>query len=170
MVSELIESLRLASGDLRLEPEPCDLGRLVADACEEFRLLQPGRDLRVLTSGPLVLRLDPDKITSVIENLLTNAVLHSGSSAPITVSLGHDAAERRAVLRVGDRGPGLPQARREEMTKPVVSFDAQGRVHGLGLFSVRLIVEAHGGRVWSETGSEGFAVCVGLPMENSQQL
>ncbi len=67
-----------------------------------------------------------------------------------------------AIVRITDTGPGIPEEIRERMFNPFFTTRAEGT--GLGLAIVHRIVDAHGGRLDVESGGDGTAVTVGLPV------
>ena len=98
-------------------------------------------------------------------NLISNAMKYSPAGSPVEVAL--EPTRGNVVLRVSDRGPGVPQPDRVRVFEPFqragLSKDAVPGV-GLGLFVVRRIVEAHGGEIAIEdTPGGGAAFRVSLP-------
>jgi C4-dicarboxylate-specific signal transduction histidine kinase len=96
------------------------------------------------------------QIQQVLLNLAVNG-LQAMKDAPdrvLTISLARwgDAA----IVSVADRGPGVPEALREQIFEAAVSSKADGL--GLGLYLSRLIVTDHGGRIWVEENPEGGAI------------
>jgi two-component system sensor histidine kinase GlrK len=99
--------------------------------------------------GPEVVLGDADKIRTIVDNLISNAIKYSPRSAAITVSL---ATEREfAVLDVIDHGPGIGADERERIFESFYQGKppAEGRVKGsgLGLAIAREYAAAHGGGI-----------------------
>ncbi|MER5754123.1 HAMP domain-containing sensor histidine kinase [Streptomyces sp. NPDC002088] len=163
----LLARLDAAEVDAPLRPQETDLVELVEEAAAAFRASHPGRPLTV-TSGPasLKLRLDPHRIRQVLDNLLTNAAVHTpaGTRVSVRVALEQDMA----LVRVEDAGPGIPAADRERVFDRFYRVDkARSRDRGgsgLGLSVAGSLVRAHGGTI--ELGDEpGITVfTVGLPL------
>ena len=124
------------------------------------------RDLRVAVQGSLEgLRADPELLKVAFQNLLVNAAQAMHGRGDITVTL--QQANDIAHLDVSDSGPGIPPEVREKLFTPFFTTKAKGT--GLGLATVRRIVEAHGGRVTVvQSGREGTTVRVSLPMGHSR--
>jgi len=111
---------------------------------------------------------DPNRLERMLGNLLSNAIKYSGTGAEITVRVRERGGE--AIVTVSDRGPGIDpkdlphlfergyRAARDESTEGL----------GLGLYITRLLVEAHGGRIWvdSEVG-RGSSFNFTLPLVQS---
>ncbi|GHF10789.1 sensor histidine kinase [Streptomyces fumanus] len=163
----LLARLDAAEVEAPLRRTDTDLTELVRQAADAFRASHPGRPLTV-TAGPeaLTLPLDPQRIRQVLDNLLTNAAVHTppGTSVSVTVTAGADTAE----VRVADTGPGVPAADRDRVFDRFYRVDkARSRDRGgsgLGLAVARSLVEAHGGTV-TLTGAPGATVfTVTLPL------
>ena len=94
---------------------------------------------------------DPAALRAVVQNLIANAVKYGGDHAWVHVSVSNGAAKRRGevLIRVEDRGIGIPAAEQARIFEPFFrGADALARhIHGngLGLSIVKRVVEAHGG-------------------------
>jgi two-component system sensor histidine kinase SenX3 len=111
---------------------------------------------------------DPEELRTAVSNLLDNAVKYSPDGVHISVEL--DAPdEKRVVLRVRDRGVGVPEDELKRIFKRFYRVTerslAQVKGTGLGLFIVRSIARKHGGRVFaqSEGAGKGTTVTLELP-------
>ena len=158
LIAELLDVARIDSGRVQLKRLPTDLARLVrhrVDAQVAAGKERAGFLLDLADDVPEVW-VDPDKIGQVVDNLLENATRHG--EPPVTVSLRHDPDG--VVLAVSDEGPGVPE---HQATRVFGRFwKGSGRSStGLGLYVVRGLVEAHGGRVAlvpAESGGARFVV------------
>ena len=111
---------------------------------------------------------DPEDLRTAVSNLLDNAVKYSGSQVDISVQLGLGEQERRLILRVQDRGMGIPRSELKSIFKRFYRVPgralAQVRGTGLGLFLVRTVAKRHGGRVSAESAGEGKGATVILEL------
>ena len=125
------------------------------------------RELRVTVEGVLDdLRADPELLKVAFQNLLVNAAQAMHGRGDITIRLQH--AHDVAHLDVSDSGPGIPPEVREKLFTPFFTTKAKGT--GLGLATVRRIVEAHGGQVLVvRSGREGTTVRVSLPTRRARR-
>lgn len=181
MVEDLFELSTIDSGTLRLRPEPVVLVDIASDAVADVRPLAALRGIRITPgaiTGDLVLA-DPQALTRVITNLLTNSVRYAPAESEVRVSAqALDTA--RVMLSVTDQGPGVPRTdlarmfdvgwradpARGDGSAPAVPARTEAPVvsgAGLGLAIVRGIVEAHGGEVRAGHVPEGFRMDVVLP-------
>lgn len=165
MIDDLVESTRLESGAVVLDRRPIDPVQLIEELVERIGSPEERRRLRVEVAGrlPTVL-IDPHRIERAVTNLLTNALKYSPSDEDVIIRL--ERRTRDLLLSVTDRGPGIPP---ELLPKVFERFytgsDATGRGIGLGLYIARLIVEAHGGRIWAESEEgRGTTVRMVLPL------
>ena len=110
-------------------------------------------------------RADFAQIERVLANLLENAMRYSDGE-PVTIRAL--PVGDRAIIRVIDRGPGIPRAERERIFEPFYQAPPAAGPHagsGLGLAIAKGFVEANGGRIWVEsTPGLGSAFVVELPM------
>lgn len=170
MIEDLLESSQLESGALLLRRRPIDLSRLAAEVVAQLPSVDERQRIRVLapSPGPRV-SADAARIERVLMNLLQNALKYSPADASVELEVRQGADE--ALVAVIDHGAGIPV---DELPRLFQRFSRVGRAEagpggfGLGLYIARLIVEAHGGRVWAEsevgTGSKfGFALPSAAP-------
>ena len=163
----LLARLDAAEVDAPLRPADTDLVDLVEQAADAFRASHSGHPLTV-TANPdtLRLRIDPQRIRQVLDNLLTNAAVHTpvGTKVSVTVSAGKDTAS----VQVADAGPGIPATDRERVFDRFYRVDkARSRDRGgsgLGLAVASSLVCAHGGTIElsSEPGATVFTVSLPL--------
>ncbi len=121
-------------------------------------------------------RMDPDQLRQVFENLLINATEAAADPGLVEVEIervpaparasDHDAwgeFEELVVVRVSDDGPGIPEEVRERIFHPFFTTKSQGS--GVGLSTVKKIVDSHGGLIDVDRSSLGGArFTVRLPM------
>ncbi|MFB7248868.1 sensor histidine kinase [Streptomyces populi] len=164
----LLARLDAAEVDAPLRLREADLVALAGEAAAAFRAGHPDRPLTTASRpDALVLRMDPHRIRQVLDNLLTNAAVHTPAGTAVSVEVARQ--RDTAVVRIEDAGPGVPPADREKVFDRFYRVDkARTRDRGgsgLGLSVARSLVHAHGGTITLESrpGSTLFTVTLPLP-------
>jgi hypothetical protein len=164
LIDELLDMARVRVGQpLELAPRSTDLVALVGDVVAR----QPARDrVRVRADHPsLVGEWDGPRLERVVENLVSNALKYSPAGGNVTITLAGEG-DGAAMLSVSDRGVGIPAADQPHVFERFQRAGNVGGIRGtgLGLASVKQIVEQHGGTisVESEEG-QGSTFTVRLP-------
>ncbi len=173
LVDNLLDSVRIESGEMRLRKQAVNLESVVADAIELMRPLIDQRGQRVvgrLFAGP-VLTGDSPRLSSVIVNLLANANKFAPDQTTVWVDMEWSADD--VTVWVEDEGPGLPvQGELRDLFAPFRRSpheEPSERGTGLGLAIVHAIVVAHGGEVKVAAPLQGSGARIGivLPLETT---
>ncbi len=141
-----------------------DLVAVLGEVTREMAMA-PGAHPMELTTAlrSLEMEADWDKVKQVVINLLDNAFRFSPGDAPVTVTC--EVRDGTAVVKVKDRGPGVPPEKRDRLFEKFTQSKAEGmeRGLGLGLYIVRTFVEAHAGEVWIED-EDGFGTVMAFSL------
>jgi len=144
LISELLDIARIDSGRLTVRRQVVDLKRTIDRHLAGMVAAgeDPDRFTLTVADGLPELWADADKLDQVLANLLENAVRHGAGHVTIVVEPAEDGAE----VTVMDQGEGIPP---ELHDRVFTRFWRSGRRGGtgLGLYIVRGLVEAHGGRI-----------------------
>jgi signal transduction histidine kinase len=141
---------------------PVDMTALARE-CVELAVvrhhLQPGAiALETHDATPLTVRGDAEELRTVVTNLLDNAVKYSTDAVRVSVSVAAPAPDT-VWVRVQDRGVGIPKKQLKRIFNRFYRVQARGikqvKGTGLGLYIVRSIARAHGGRVFAQSEGEG---------------
>jgi signal transduction histidine kinase len=157
-----------------------DLGAIAGECMELARSrhhLQPGALHFESANGqahiggtPFPIQGDPEELRTAVSNLLDNAIKYSGDHVDVAVRI-EPVDEKRVALRVRDHGVGIPADQLKRIFKRFyrVPRRSTSRVKGtgLGLFIVRSIARAHGGKVFAESEGEGLGTTVTLELPRS---
>jgi two-component system, OmpR family, sensor kinase len=148
LVEELLLLARLDQG-LPVGREPVDLSAVVDAAVDAARAADPERPIGVDSQAPVVVLGAESRLRHIVDNLLTNARVHTPAGTRVHVRLAAEDGE--GVLEVADEGPGVPAEDVDRIFERFFRTDrsrtrSQGGV-GLGLAIVRSVLEAHGGAV-----------------------
>lgn len=167
MIRDLVDSARLEFGELHLEKKPLDLKSFLADLLERMAEGVEGVErvrVEILENLPPV-DADPDRLERIFLNLLTNALKYSPPDTEVLIRA--EKVDREVMVSVSDQGVGispedLPHIF-ERFYQPRGGRKAGGL--GLGLYITKMLVEAHGGRIWvhSELG-KGSTFYFTLPL------
>lgn len=176
LLSRLVEDLRVLSladaGKLTLLRRPLDLREVVGGEALSFQAQAERREVRLetrLPDQPLTLAGDPDRLTQVVANLLSNALAHTPAGGVVRLEARREG--NQALLTVSDTGSGIPEAAvakvfdRFYRADPSRTRSSGGS--GLGLAIVKTLVELHGGTVRAANRPSGGAELeVSLPLGN----
>ncbi len=158
LVGDMLDMARIEGNALELRLEPVDVSSAVEAAADRLRVVSPAREVDVEVDGdPLLVVADWDRLGQILDNLLRNADRAAPPRTPIAVRATR-GARSMVVIRVVDRGPGIPEELRPRLFHRFVRGDDPGGIAGgagLGLVIVRGLVEAHAGRVWLEDTPPG---------------
>jgi two-component system sensor histidine kinase KdpD len=160
-VENLLDLSRLQAGAADAAPELWTADELVSRAVEELG------SARVQVTGRNDLpaaRVDALQIQRALVNLLENALRFSPPEEPVHVRI--TATRRELLIRVTDRGPGVPEAERERIFEPFhrVAGGPPQPGAGLGLAIARGFADANGGRLWLESrAGQGASFVLALP-------
>jgi len=166
--SEVIQRLRDLLGNQKFERKEFDLNEVVSDLESIMRAEARRRGVVLeIRRAPetLAIMADPIQIQQVLINLVLNAMdaVADESEARRTVVVSVAKGEGGAVLAVRDRGRGIAPEYRTKLFESFFTTKRDGM--GIGLSITRTIVEAHGGRVWVESGpGEDTVFQVALPL------
>ncbi|MFL5737414.1 MAG: sensor histidine kinase [Actinomycetota bacterium] len=165
-LTELVEALlRWSVGRSRIRKRRMDLMKIVNDVVAS---IDDAERERVVVLGPpsVIVRADPLYLRSAVGNLVRNALMYSDPSTKVRVVLHRSPDE--AHISVIDEGPGVPPEEVPTIFDPFI----RGRVgqrsrkgRGLGLFVTQRVVDAHGGRIWTESVPQGGRFHILLPTE-----
>jgi len=152
---------------------PLDFSALVGECVELARtrhhLDSDHLEYKQSVSEPSSARVlgDPEELHTAVTNLLDNAVKYSPDGVHIAVELAVPDDES-VVLRVRDRGVGIPQNELKRIFKRFYRVRQRGKARvkgtGLGLFIVRAIAKNHGGRVFAQSDGVGKGTTVTLEL------
>ena len=164
-ISELMDVVRLDSGVARPRREIVTAAEIVEAALARFGDALAANSLALdVSAEDLRVQVDPGQITEALGHGLENAARYSPVGSEIRVS--SETADGSVLLRVADRGPGIPLSERERVLQRFVRLPSASVVPGtgLGLSIARSLVEMNGGRLkLSESAAGGTLFEIELP-------
>jgi signal transduction histidine kinase/HAMP domain-containing protein len=159
LIDNLLESVRIESGQLGIRRQPLALGEVVADAAALIHSLMAQRRQTLVIELPAdlpALEGDGPRLTQVFVNLFANASKYAPEGSAVRVGAGRDAGT--LSVWVEDEGPGVPEGERgvifERFRRSTGEEPEPGGL-GLGLWICKSIIERHGGTIGVARTAEG---------------
>ncbi|EWM14422.1 cell wall metabolism sensor histidine kinase WalK [Kutzneria sp. 744] len=171
LLDDLLLLARLDAAEAPLRPEPVDLVEIAVAAADGFQAARPDHPF-ALEVEPSALPMigDPMRLRQVLDNLLTNAAVHTDPGTPVTLRLRTELGW--AVAEVADGGPGIsPENQARVFDRFYRVDDSRTRRSGgtgLGLSVVHSLVTAHGGAVTLQSRPGATAFTVRFPLSARQ--
>ena len=175
MINDLLDISKMEDGSLRTERKPVQVKPLIDRAVLQVSSLATAKGIllqRQIATDLPALCGDEDKLVRTLVNLLSNAIKFTPERGSVLLSVRHVTRPERTnsiVLVCRDTGEGIPSEAFERIFEKFgqVEGRAGGRKmsSGLGLTFCKMVVEAHGGRIWVEsTPGQGSAFSFAIPI------
>lgn len=154
-MSRLIEDLLNFSRSARLAVSPVttDLSAMAEEIISEHRMRDPGFRAEVMIQPGIMANADRGLIHVALTNLLGNAVKYSSKESNPVIIFDSLLDESGVIYYVRDNGAGFDMAKADKLFSPFQrlhsSHEFQGT--GVGLATVKRIIERHGGRIWANS-------------------
>jgi signal transduction histidine kinase len=167
LIDALLELSRTGRRELR--EEPLDMQALVASTVDTLRGSIEGRGAELVVGALPAARGDATGVGQVLSNLLVNALAYLQPGRAGRIEVGGETRDGMSRYFVSDNGVGLSSAAQRKLFQVFQRFRpdlAQGE--GIGLATVKRIVERHGGRIWAESAEGvGTTFFFTLPSEGA---
>ena len=168
LVDQLLDLARAQAGTITIAAAPVQLDRLAREVIDRYRGAASVKQLTIVlgaSAEDISILGDPERLSQVLGNLLTNAIRFAPTGGVIDVQVfGPSLSEDVVGVSVYNSGEPIPPEDREKVFEP---FSASSRRVGgtaLGLSISRTIIEAHGGKIWVESGTTGTKFVFTLPV------
>ncbi len=156
LINDILDIEKLESGHMRMELQVTDLHALLSQAIASTDGYGLSNDVHIALhceAGAWLVEVDPDRLTQVVTNLLSNALKFSPPGGTVDVQVRHVGSGIRVEVR--DQGPGIPDEFRSRIFQKFSQADSsdarQKGGTGLGLNISRAIVEKFGGTIGFDT-------------------
>jgi signal transduction histidine kinase len=164
LVDSMLFDARLAY--VPLEPQQLDLADVLEEAlfAQDERAAREGKTLEMdAPPGPMKMEGDRDLLVRAFENLIDNSLKYSGPDGRLHISL--EAQPNAHVIQFADNGEGIPpEYLPDRIFEPLVRARSHGSGSGLGLSTVRKIIDMHGGSITAHSRvGAGTTMTVRLP-------
>ena len=157
IIRNVLNLTRLESGTITIHKEWQPLEEIIGVVLNRLseRLREHPLELKIPTDLPLI-PFDTLLMEQVMSNLMENALRHTPTGTPIAITV---TPQKSAVMiEIADRGPGIPAHEEESIFHKFTRSTSTRVGAGIGLSICRVIIEAHGGRIWAENRTGGGAV------------
>jgi PAS domain S-box-containing protein len=169
IIATSLDLEKLKRGTLRMDATDTNLFDIVRGSIETLAELADRKEVRIqiLADGRvagaedrLIFRVDPVHLQRCVDNLIKNAIEASPPGLAVTVELV--ASDEGVRIRVHNGGDPIPPDVRATLFHPFSTFGKRGGT-GLGIYGVKMAIDAMGGRVDYETGAQGTTFTIELP-------
>jgi two-component system sensor histidine kinase VicK len=167
MINGFLNISRLESGKIYIEKHEFNIDKLLQDMIAEIELSSTTHRIEFSGCGELIVDADRDKISSVITNLISNAVKYSPKGKLINVTC--ESNEREITVSVKDEGMGIKPSDLKKVFDRYYRVDTAHTQHisgfGIGLYLSAEIIQHHNGKIWAESESgKGSTFYFNLPL------
>ena len=167
MVQDVFELSKATSGNLPIEVARLDLAKLVRQTLADMdeRIQESSLTFKLsVTSEPLMIEADGEKLYRVFQNLIINALQYSLENSRVYIQL--DSIDHRAVAWVKNTSRQELNFEPAEIVERFVRADSSRTTegHGLGLSIVQSFTEACGGDFYIDLNADLFTACVSFPL------
>lgn len=173
LIDDILRLSRAASAQLR--PEPVDLSAIAREICADLADQEPHRNADVIIQDGLRTEGDPALLRAALENLLANAWKYTSKQPRARIEVGSVSYAGEITFYVRDNGVGFDM---KEADRLFTAFHRLGTAApfegtGVGLATVKRILQRHGGRIWA-VGAVGqgatFSFTIPPPAGSSAEL
>lgn len=178
-IEGIVDLARIEVGDLELHRNWGSVDEIIDVALAQAEPLTQQHQIRLSLEDELpVVRVDARAVAEVIYTLIDNAAKYSPAGTEIIVEAVR-SSEEVVRIAVEDQGPGIPADLRERVFERFFRATDEGAMResraagvGMGLAIAKGIVEAHGGRIWIESGAmgRGTRVLFTVPVGDDEML
>ena len=170
LVNDLLQLSKMDSTDYRLSKEWVDFVVFYNQIIDRFELTKDQNVIfeRKLPDKAILVEIDPDKLTQVIDNIISNALKYSPEGGKVTFRVNEH--EDKIIVSVTDQGVGIPKGNIDKIFGRFYRVD-KARTRklggtGLGLAIAKEMVEAHDGQIWVRSvEGKGTTFFFSLPYE-----
>jgi len=161
LIGDLLEVSRLEEATISLDLQPIApaalLNEIVHESAIRFQQEHAIATIDVADDAP-VFEADKHLLKRVLGNLVQNALTHSATAVTLHLNARRNGTDS-ILFTVADNGPGIPQEYHEVIFRKFERAKSPNmprtRSSGLGLAFCKLVVDAHGGRIWVQSAGEG---------------
>jgi len=174
LINDLLDVTRIEEGRFLYNIKKADFIKIVKGVISALRDVAKKSKLTLhllLPSNKIPeVKVDAEKISLAVQNLIENAVHYTPAGGKVTVSIKYDKEHKEVLFSVEDTGIGIPESQQKRVfskffrSPNAIRKETVGT--GLGLFTTKNIVEAHGGKIWFKSKEgKGTTFYFSLPVK-----
>ncbi|MCX6279480.1 MAG: ATP-binding protein [Bacteroidetes bacterium] len=151
LIDDLLKFSR--SGRTVVTPEYVNLTEMADKLVDEIKAREKDLKADIQIQRGLLSQADPSLMNVVLDNLLGNALKYSGKNDHPVIIFDKMISGRETVFFVRDNGAGFDMAKADKLFNPFQRLHTNQEFQGtgIGLATVKRIIERHGGRIWAES-------------------
>ena len=162
MINDILEASKLQRDSLVIKKQPCKISDIIIELTHKLKTNALKHTFITEIAGNPTLYGDPHQLEFVLTHLMENAVKFSPDGGQIKVNLRTPSDNNMVTILIEDQGIGVPDGHRERIFDLFHRVDNRNtrRIYGpgMGLYISKKIIEAHGGKIWVESKSEGGSI------------
>jgi PAS domain S-box-containing protein len=167
MINGFLNISRLESGKILIEKSRFDIEKVIREVIDEINLTISSHSIHFMPCHAGEVYADPDKISSVISNLISNAIKYSPRGKQVDVKC--ELVEDKVIVSVRDEGMGIKPQDAEKIFDRYYRVESNHTRHisgfGIGLYLSAEIIKRHGGEIWVESESgKGSTFIFSIPL------
>lgn len=167
MIEGFLNISRLESGKIKIDLHPMNVAALMKDIEEEYTTTVNSHQITFSCATDLTVKIDGDKLTHVINNLISNAIKYSPNGSHINVHCYEE--NNNFVFQVKDEGLGIKEEDLPRLFERFYRVDDPQVTgvsgFGLGLYLCAEIIARHNGKIWAESElGQGSVFCFSIPL------
>jgi PAS domain S-box-containing protein len=173
MINGFLNVSRLESGKIMIEKHDFNLEDLIDEVIKETEFTVSTHTIKFEPGKPVIVNADYDKISSVITNLISNAVKYSPNGK--TIEIQCNLVDGAAQVSIRDEGMGINPYDKEKLFERYYRVENNNTQHisgfGIGLYLSSEIIHRHDGKIWVESESGvGSTFFFSLPLSTTHQV
>jgi signal transduction histidine kinase len=155
LVDDLLDLSKIESGEIQFDLDKVNLADVVEASIRPLKEQAEEQNIKIVSAidEDLRAKVDPNKITWVLSNLVGNALRYTEGLGKVEV--GATQRGNKIYVSVADTGIGIPEEYQDKIFEKFVRVKGENAIDvsgtGLGLAIVKEIIEAHGGQIWLDS-------------------
>ncbi|UAL47429.1 cell wall metabolism sensor histidine kinase WalK [Sutcliffiella horikoshii] len=176
LVNDLLQLSKMDSRDYNFYKNSVDFVEFFNKIIERFEMSKSQKVdfVRSMPNQEIFVSIDTDKITQVLDNIISNAMKYSPEGGTITFTVDIEEAANQILVSISDQGVGIPKSDINKIFERFYRVDkARTRMlggTGLGLAIAKEMIQAHDGDIWaSSVEGKGTTIYFTLPISEEEQ-